>query len=55
MLLISVIFALVNVPSVSIWTLIGKQLSRWLTAPNYARGFNLLMGSLLLASIVPML
>ncbi|MBZ4677986.1 MAG: lysine transporter LysE [Shewanella sp.] len=55
LLLISVIFALVNVPSVSIWTLIGKQLSRWLTAPNYARGFNLLMGGLLLASIVPML
>lgn len=52
---ISLVFALVNIPSVSVWTAAGKQLSHWMTHPRYVRWFNGAMGGLLLLSAVPML
>ncbi|WP_423839487.1 LysE family translocator, partial [Vibrio cholerae] len=53
--LIALVFALVNLPSVSAWTAAGKQLSYWMNHPNYVRWFNGAMGGLLLLSVVPML
>ncbi|ADT89360.1 membrane protein, hypothetical [Vibrio furnissii NCTC 11218] len=55
LLLIALVFAIVNIPSVSIWTAAGKQLSHWMTHPKYVRWFNGAMGGLLLLSTVPMI
>ncbi|MGL5108270.1 MAG: LysE family translocator [Vibrio ordalii] len=55
LMLISLVFALVNIPSVSVWTAAGKQLSHWMNHPRYVRWFNGVMGALLLLSVVPML
>ncbi|MGF1780086.1 LysE family translocator [Vibrio fluvialis] len=55
LLLIALVFAAVNIPSVSVWTAAGKQLSHWMTHPKYVRWFNGSMGGLLLLSTVPML
>ncbi|KOE88420.1 amino acid transporter LysE [Vibrio alginolyticus] len=55
LLLISLVFALVNIPSVSVWTAAGKQLSYWMNHPSYVRWFNGAMGALLLFSVVSML
>ena len=54
-LLVSLIFGLVNVPSVSLWTTAGKQLQGILQAPTKIKIFNYSMASLLVFSIVPML
>lgn len=53
--IIAIVFAMVNVPSVSVWTAAGKQLSQWMHHPKYVRWFNGAMGGLLLLSVVPML
>jgi len=54
-LLVSLIFGLVNVPSVSLWTTAGKQLQGILQAPTKIKIFNYSMAGLLALSIVPML
>jgi len=54
-LLVSLIFGLVNVPSVSLWTTAGKQLQGILQAPIKIKMFNYSMAGLLVFSIVPML
>jgi len=54
-LLVSLIFGLVNVPSVSLWTTAGKQLQSILQAPTKIKIFNYSMAGLLALSIVPML
>ena len=51
----SVLFAAINLPCVSCWTLFGSRLKRWLKNPRYARVFNIVMAVLLLASLVPIL
>ncbi|MCJ8349079.1 LysE family translocator [Moritella sp.] len=53
-LLVSLIFGLVNVPSVSLWTTAGKQLQGILQAPAKIKVFNYSMAGLLVFSIVPM-
>ncbi len=53
--IIAVTFAMVNVPSVSIWTAAGKQISGVMNNPRYVRWFNGSMGGLLLLSAIPML
>lgn len=45
------VFGLVNVPSVSVWTLMGQQLRRVLTNPARLRAFNWLMAALLVGSL----
>ncbi|MGL5430200.1 MAG: LysE family translocator [Vibrio sp.] len=52
--LIALVFILVNIPSVSLWTAAGKQLSYWMNHPRYVRWFNGAMAGLLLLSVVPM-
>ena len=49
--LISLVFAIVNIPSVSIWTFAGRQLQSLLQQPAKMRYFNFAMAGLLLASL----
>ncbi len=54
-LLVALVFGLVNLPSVSTWTILGQQLRRWLTNPGRLRAFNWTMAGLLVLSILPVL
>ncbi|MEM8821983.1 MAG: LysE family translocator [Pseudomonadota bacterium] len=46
-------FTLVNLPSITMWLLMGVQLRRWLTSGTRLRAFNWTMAGLLLASLWP--
>jgi threonine/homoserine/homoserine lactone efflux protein len=54
-LLVAGAFALVNLPSVSVWAGFGMALRGWLSDPVRLRWFNLAMGVLLAATLLPML
>ncbi|WP_421869165.1 LysE family translocator [Motiliproteus sp.] len=54
-LIIAGVFALVNIPSVTLWTLAGRQSKGLLNKPNRIIAFNYLMAGLLLASTLPMI
>ncbi|RBI86339.1 LysE family translocator [Rhodosalinus halophilus] len=54
-LAVAAIFGAVNLPSVSLWAVMGVHLGRWLHAPGRLRAFNLTMAALLLASLWPAL
>ena len=51
--LVVVIFGIVCVPSVIIWTLLGVQLKRFLNDPVRLRRFNIVTGCLLAGSLYP--
>ncbi|ARU88694.1 LysE family translocator [Pseudomonas sp. M30-35] len=51
--LIAALFALVNCPSVGLWTVAGRLLRNWLSNPRVLRGFNISMALLLAASLYP--
>lgn len=51
----AVVFSVVNLPSVSIWTIAGQQLQRFLTNPRRLRAYNWTMAALLIASLYPVL
>jgi threonine/homoserine/homoserine lactone efflux protein len=53
--LVAVVFASVNLPSVSVWTAIGQELRRILTNPTRLTVFNWTMAVLLVASLWPVL
>ena len=55
MLVVAVTFAAVNLPSVSLWTVAGEQMRRFLTNPARLQAFNWTMAALLVGSLVPML
>ena len=50
-ILVAAIFAMVNLPSVSIWTLMGQEIRRVLTSPARLRWFNWTMAALLVSSL----
>lgn len=52
-LLLASAFAIVNLPSISVWTAFGVGLRRMLSRPFMLRAFNWTMAALLLASIAP--
>jgi len=52
-LLIAGLFALVNCPSVGLWTVAGSLLRNWLRNPRVLRAFNIGMALLLVASLYP--
>ncbi|OEC36559.1 Threonine/homoserine/homoserine lactone efflux protein [Pseudomonas cuatrocienegasensis] len=52
-LLIAALFALVNCPSVGLWTVAGSLLRNWLNNPRALRIFNIGMALLLVASLYP--
>ncbi|MDH1262884.1 LysE family translocator [Pseudomonas sp. GD03944] len=54
-LLIAALFALVNCPSVGIWTMAGSLLRNWLNDPRVLRAFNIVMALLLVLSLYPIL
>ena len=49
------IFACVNLPSITVWTVMGQQMARILTNPVRLRVFNWTMAALLIASLYPVL
>jgi threonine/homoserine/homoserine lactone efflux protein len=53
--LVAVIFGAINLPSVSLWTLIGQQLRRLLTNTRRLTIFNWTMAGLLILSLAPVL
>ena len=55
MLLVAAAFAVVNVPSVSTWAGFGVALRGFLADPARLKWFNIAMGVLLTATLVPML
>ena len=52
-LLIAALFALVNCPSVGLWTVAGSLLRNWLNNSRALRVFNIGMALLLVASLYP--
>ncbi|MFC6477546.1 LysE family translocator [Pseudomonas asuensis] len=55
LLLIAMLFALINLPSVSLWTLFGMALRTLLNSPMRLRVFNWTMAALLVISLYPIL
>ncbi len=49
----ALMFAFVNLPSVSMWTIAGQQMQRFLTNPRRLRVYNWTMAALLIASLYP--
>lgn len=54
-LIIALVFGVVNLPSISVWVLAGKQLQVCLADARYLRYFNWTMAAFLLVSLYPML
>lgn len=52
-LLVALVFGLINLPSVGVWTVLGQQLRRLLRSPRRLRVFNVCMALLLLVSVYP--
>jgi threonine/homoserine/homoserine lactone efflux protein len=50
---VAVVFAAVNLPSVSVWAGAGQALRRWLETPARLRAFNWTMAALLVLSLWP--
>lgn len=46
-------FAIVNLPSITVWAAFGLAVRRFLSGPTMLRAFNWTMAALLVASIVP--
>lgn len=53
--LCAVVFVCVNLPSVTVWTVLGQQMARFLGNPARLRVFNWTMAALLVASLYPLL
>ncbi|KIN74067.1 LysE family translocator [Sulfitobacter guttiformis] len=51
----ALVFAVTNLPSVSLWTVAGQQLQRVLTNPHRLRIYNWSMAALLVLSLYPVL
>lgn len=54
-LIVAAIFGMINLPSISLWTMLGQQFRRVLTNAARMRAFNWTMAALLLASLYPVL
>jgi threonine/homoserine/homoserine lactone efflux protein len=53
--MVAVVFAGVNLPSVTVWAAAGQALRRWLDTPGRLRAFNGAMAVLLVLSLWPVL
>ncbi len=53
--LLALLFALVNAPSVTVWVTFGTTLRRWLTDLRHLRVFNVSMAMMLVLSLYPLL
>ena len=54
-LVVGIVFALVNLPTVSIWAAMGQGLRQFLAVPGRLRVFNWTMAALLVLSMLPVL
>ncbi len=54
-LVIAAVFAMINLPSVGVWVVLGQKMSRWLTSERRIRRFNTGMAVLLMVSLLPLL
>jgi threonine/homoserine/homoserine lactone efflux protein len=50
-LLVAVVFGIINLPSTSLWAVMGQVLRGWLSSPARLRVFNWTMGALLVGSL----
>lgn len=50
-LLVAVIFGLINLPSTSLWAVMGVSLRGWLSSPARLKAFNWTMAALLVGSL----
>ncbi len=53
--LVAIVFGIINLPSTSLWAVMGQVLSGWLASPARLRAFNWTMAALLVASMIPLL
>lgn len=53
--IVAMVFIIVNLSSVSVWTVLGQQLQRLLTSPLRLKTFNTSMAALLVLSLYPVL
>jgi threonine/homoserine/homoserine lactone efflux protein len=53
--IVALVFGLVNLPSVSLWVVLGQQLSKILSSHSRLRAFNFTMAGLLLMSLYPVI
>jgi threonine/homoserine/homoserine lactone efflux protein len=53
--MVSVVFVVVNIPSISTWVLFGTGMKRFLNDPRHMKAFNVTMAFLLVASLAPIL
>ena len=54
-LIVSAMFGLINLPSISLWVVLGQQMARILTNPKRLRLFNWTMAAMLIGSLYPVL
>ena len=54
-LIITAVFFLACIPSISVWTILGMQLGRILNNPSKLRAFNIMAAVLLMASLYPVI
>lgn len=54
-LLVAVVFACTNLPSITLWVLLGQQIRRFLQSPARLRAFNIIMALLLVSTLWPIL
>lgn len=54
-LLVAAIFGMVNLPSVSVWTILGQKIRVILTNPTRLRSFNVTMALLLVVTLFPVI
>ena len=54
-LIVGAVFGAINLPSVSVWTILGQQMARILTNTTRLRAFNISMALLLIGSLYPVL
>ncbi|MEP0356065.1 MAG: LysE family translocator [Paraglaciecola sp.] len=52
-LFVALVFGLVNLPSITVWTVLGKNIRHFLTSAKRLKTFNYLMACLLVMSLYP--
>ncbi|MGV7121064.1 MULTISPECIES: LysE family translocator [unclassified Sphingopyxis] len=54
-LLVALVFGIINLPSTSLWAVMGVSLRGWLSSPGRLRAFNWTMAALLVGSLALLL
>ncbi|EDM67960.1 transporter, LysE family [Moritella sp. PE36] len=54
-LFVTLIFAVINLPAISLWVLLGQKMQRFLTSRKRLKAFNVTMAMLLVMSLYPVI